>query len=284
MATVKRIIHLSDLHIGFEDLEQRFIKLVDMLAILKSEKERYVVVITGDITEAATKEFYAKAADCIDYLRQFCHKVLIAPGNHDYAVGILHAKKKVKEFKDAFLEGYQGTYPKVDIVGEQGEDKIAFIALDSLEGELKGLQSFGADGEIGKPQLKRLAEILESAKVRDCACRVIYLHHHPLYYAHELHGWIHDLKDIKKLQDVILGYQLKYVEKPISAILFGHEHSRKTYPGIWNGAAPLCVSRAYDGGSSTRKGNIPCIHRIIDFSREARLDYDADFLRGYPVP
>ena len=284
MATVKKIIHLSDIHIGFEDLEQRFIWLVDMLSILKSEKDRYVVIITGDITDAATKDFYAKAANCIAYLKQFCHKVLIAPGNHDYAVGFWHEKRKAKEFKDVFLDGYQGTYPKVDIVGETGEVKIAFIALDSLEGEMKGLQSLGADGEIGKPQLKRLADILESVKVRDCAYRVIYLHHHPLYYSHDIHGWMHDLKDLKRLQDVIIGYQLKYVDKPVNALLFGHEHSRKTYPGIWNGAAPLGISRMYDGGSSTRKGNIPCVHRVIDFNREARLDYDADLLRGYPVP
>ena len=284
MATVKKIIHLSDLHIGFEDLEQRFIWLVDRLSVLKSEKDRYVVVITGDVTDAAKKDFYARAADCINYLRQFCYKVLIAPGNHDYAVGIWHDQKKVKEFKETFLEGYQGTYPKLDIIGEPAEDKIAFIALDSLEGELKGIQSLGADGEIGKPQLKRLAEILESANVLNCAYRVIFLHHHPLYYAHEFHGWIHDLKDIKKLQEVIIAYQLRHVDKPVSALLFGHEHSRATYPGIWNGAAPLMISRAYDGGTSTRKGNPPCIHRVIDLSREARLDYDADFLRGYPVP
>ena len=49
--TMKKIIHLSDLHIGHEGMYERFRELIRRLTLLKQPAANYVVVITGDLVE-----------------------------------------------------------------------------------------------------------------------------------------------------------------------------------------------------------------------------------------
>ena len=48
---MKKIIHLSDLHVGYKDLGERFQCIADDIIFLKQPAANYVIVITGDLAE-----------------------------------------------------------------------------------------------------------------------------------------------------------------------------------------------------------------------------------------
>jgi 3',5'-cyclic AMP phosphodiesterase CpdA len=274
---MKKIIHLSDLHIGYSDMYERMQHILKLICFTKPEAGNYVIVITGDLVENATESKYQQAKECVDYLRSQNYTVLPIPGNHDYSEFLFHSKKNVKKFKKAFFKEdddffttYEGKYPKLDIVGD--EEKIAFIGLDSMADELHWYDCMWANGEIGEKQLDRMDERLREDRVIDCKYKVVYLHHHPFNPLNPLH----ELKDADHFKARLKNYM---EEDPrnhnLDAILFGHNHFGK----VWNGQ--LGVSRCYDGGTSTLKDKKTCEHRVIDLSRDAINDYDGDFLRGY---
>ncbi len=57
---MKKIIHLSDLHIGYSDMLERFQHIIKMISFTKPEAENYIIVITGDLVEGATEKKYEK--------------------------------------------------------------------------------------------------------------------------------------------------------------------------------------------------------------------------------
>ncbi len=270
---MKKIIHFSDLHIGYGDLEERFIHTIQVMNALKRPQSNYVVVIAGDLVERAMGDNYEIAGELVKYMRDLGYTVLAVPGNHDYARLMFHWKRNVKKFKKNYFGDETVTYPKLDILGGEGE-KIAFMGLDSMAEELHFYDSMWANGELGKKQLGRLKDMLYSEEVEHCAYKVVYLHHHPF----EPISNTHKLKDADDLCNLLMGYNNDVNGRHrIDALLFGHNHFGKK----WNGY--LGIPRCYDGGSTTRKGDGPVEHRVIDLSRDAALDYDGDFLRGYPI-
>lgn len=205
------------------------------------------------------KGIYDEAKTHLNRLKDAGFTVLVIPGNHDYGTGIIANKKYVKQFKDCFYGNTNLNYPKLDII-----KNIAFIGLDSMEAEIGTLDRLSAEGELGKPQLERLAEILKKDKVIKCDYRVVYLHHHPFHFILTM-----QLKDSDEL-----GKILK--RSKIDALLFGHNHYGKPWHGKWD------IKRAYDGGTCTGKGQYPNPHRVIDLSREPGDDYDGEFSDNIP--
>jgi 3',5'-cyclic AMP phosphodiesterase CpdA len=257
---MKKVIHLSDVHIGCEGMYERFRDVIRHLAMIKQPAVNYVVVITGDIVDEASDENYSMAKECLDILTSGGYRVLIVPGNHDYGSGNCADKKWVKKFKKQFFSSDQVGYPKLDII-----DGMAFIGLDSMEKELGTWDRRGANGELGKNQLNKLDAMLGSNKVHACEKTVIYLHHHPVDPIPQ-----HELKDAKGLGKVVSKYK-----DSIQAVLFGHLHLGKKSNG-WCG-----IERVYDAGATTMKDGAPGSHRVIDLAREPIYDYDADFHGKY---
>ena len=67
---MKKIIHLSDLHIGFEDLSSRFDEITNNIIFAKQPASEYIIVITGDIVDDATSPtYYEQAQGHIEKLR-----------------------------------------------------------------------------------------------------------------------------------------------------------------------------------------------------------------------
>lgn len=255
---MKKIVHFGDLHIGYKDLGERFNCICSNLIFEKEPAEDYVVVITGDLVDNALEPAnFTEAKMYIEKLEERGFKVLVVPGNHDYGNGAYGRKKYVAQFKDVFFGTTDIEYPKLDII-----ENIAFIGLDSMAEELDWTDRLFAQGELGSKQLKRLKTMLASAEVSNCEYRVVYLHHHPFDPR-----FLRELKDANKL-----GLILQASGK-IDALLYGHNHHGKKHNGKWK------IHRCYDAGSTTSKENAPAYHRIIDFLRDARWDYDAD-LRG----
>lgn len=263
---MRKIIHLSDLHIGYGDLGERFNCIVNNIIYLKEPAEQYVIVITGDIVDAATNPWnYDEAKTYFEKLEEAGFTVLVVPGNHDYGTGVWGSKRYIRLFKDTFFGNPQIEYPKLNIL-----DEIAFIGLDSMAEELNWDDRMFAEGELGDAQLGRLDTLLDSDPVKACKYKVVYLHHNP-------HKPIplHRLKDAEELGEIL-------EPKKVDALLYGHNHAGGKQNGKWG------IPRCYDGGTATRMLGGNCPHRVIDFARpnadgDARWDYDAEFLTGCGV-
>lgn len=234
---LKRIIHLSDLHIGYKGLGERFRHVASELASLKDDKlDEYVIVITGDLVDDATKsEQYLEAKASIDFLKGLGFKhVLVVPGNHDYGTGNKADECFVDLFKKTFFDDTSISYPKVDIIGG-----IAFFGLDSMAEEIWGTDRHFSQGELGKGkpgfprQLDRLKDELEKDEVKKLK-KVVYLHHHP-FDAFPLH----ELKDAMALKQIIA--------KKVDALLYGHNHRGRAGIGKWG------IPLAFESGTTTGK-------------------------------
>ncbi|MBU1086919.1 MAG: metallophosphoesterase [Candidatus Omnitrophica bacterium] len=265
---MKKIIHMSDLHIGYKNFKERFVDIIDsLLEVLPGNPGQYVVIITGDLVNNANKkDSYQEAQYGLDYLKKLGFKhVLVIPGNHDYGTGNRGKKKFIKLFKVSFY-GKEIDYPKVDII-----DNIAYIGLDSMAKELNWYNELWAQGQLGKKQLSELENILNQNKIKACSKRVIYLHHHPFKWRP-----LHELKDSRKLHKVLKKIMDKNVS--IDAVLFGHNHEGKPHNGKWG------IPRCYDAGTATLKPRpkyvdwapwfkVKASIRVIDLSRDPETDY-----------
>jgi predicted MPP superfamily phosphohydrolase len=257
---VKKIIHLSDLHIGHEDCGEKFRNLIENITFLKQPARNYIIVITGDIVDNAHHNKYIdEAVEAIQTLEERGYKVLVVPGNHDYGTGTFGNRVFVGLFKEKYYSTRKISYPKLDII-----DKIAFIGLDSTAEELHWLDRFLSEGELGRGQLSRLKKMLEKPELLNRK-KVVYLHHHPFDFKIGM-----QLKDSEELKIII--------ENKIDMLLFGHYHADpssagKIYHGIWG------IKRCYNAGSSTHKNGNTGFHRIINLSdADPRKDYDGNFI------
>ena len=260
---MKKIIHMSDLHVGYEDNAERFYEIIEKIKFQKGgHAGEYVIVITGDLVDDAHhSDSYRDVKMGITALREagFEH-VLLVPGNHDYGTGERGDKKFVKLFQQEFY-GDEREFPRKDII-----EDIVFIGLDSMTEELHWYDEIWAEGELGDRQLYSLKEILKQGDVSSCQKRVIYLHHHPFDFRP-----LHQLKDSSKLKGVLTGAIKEGIS--IDAILYGHNHEGNEHNGKWG--IPLC----YDAGSATLKPRPKYVDwlpwfktrssiRVIDFERE----------------
>ena len=53
---MKKIIHLTDTHIGYQDLSTTLGDMVTRIIFTKEEASNYVIVHTGDVVEDATRD------------------------------------------------------------------------------------------------------------------------------------------------------------------------------------------------------------------------------------
>ncbi len=257
---MKRIIHLSDPHMGFSNLSQRFRSIVDNILFAMHPAERFVIVITGDLVDQAGRPVnYVAAVRQLRRLRLAGFTVLLVPGNHDYGNGLVGDKRFVQRFKQAFFGTLDFEYPLLDVI-----EGTAFIGLDSMAQELDWDDRLFAEGELGSAQLSRLDEMLKSRPVLAARQRVVYLHHHPFDSLP-----LHQLKD-----SAALGMVLRR-RGNIDALLYGHNHAARKRNGMWG------IARCYDGGSATRKLGAAGVHRVIDLRRDPRLDWAGDFHGNY---
>lgn len=197
---------------------------------------------------------YFRMKSFIRALERSGYIVLIAPGNHDYGTGGWGFSFFIRIFKKVYYNNPSVTFPKLNII-----DHNAFIALDSMEGVLKGHVTFFAQGKLGKPQLDAVSKLMYSPAVIACDYIILYLHHHPFDYRPFM-----QLLDSEKLGEII--------EKKVDILLFGHFHEReeeeegKNFHGIWS------IHPCYNAGSSTGKDNKQGRIRLIAPEEERMYD------------
>ncbi len=257
---MKKIIHLSDLHVGYQDCSEKFRAIIDNITFLKQPAKNYIIVITGDIVENANHSAYIdEAVAAIEQLKERGYKVLVVPGNHDYGTGTVGDRKFVDIFKIRYFGSKRISYPILNII-----DDIAFIGLNSTAEELHRIDRFFSEGELGEAQLRRLKRMLNKTEIASLK-KVVYLHHHPFDFKFGMQ--LKDTNDLKKI-----------IENKIDMLLFGHYHANaatagKIFHGAWG------IPRCYNAGSSTHKNGDIGFQRVIDLSRsDPRFDYDGNFI------
>jgi 3',5'-cyclic AMP phosphodiesterase CpdA len=243
---MKQIIHLSDIHVGYRDMRERFQEIARNLIARMQPASDYVVVITGDLVEKPEDDTrqYQAIYDVIADLQDADFTVLMVPGNHDYNDGLMLAERFVLRFKETFYADANVTYPKVDLI-----EDIAFLGLDTMAEELHWYDRLFADGELGNAQLQRLDSLLADSTVASCAHRVVYMHHHPF-----------DPLPFSQLKDSEKLYRVLDKHGNIDVLLFGHKHFGRVRNGGWG------IPRCYDGGTATGKKPGVVRHRLIDFT------------------
>lgn len=259
---MKKIIHLSDIHVGYRSMLERFQEIARNLAATMQPASDYVVVITGDLVEKPEDDTrqYQAIYDVIAGVRDVGFTVLMVPGNHDYNDGLVLAEKYVPRFKETFYADPSVTYPKVDLI-----EGVAFLGLDTMAEELHWYDRLFADGELGDAQLQRLDSLLADSMVAACEHRVVYMHHHPFDPLP-----LSQLKDSEKLHGILDKH------RNVDVLLFGHKHFGRVRNGGWG------IPRCYDGGTATGKRPGVVRHRVIDFTLSPDQDREVRLLDDEP--
>ena len=214
------IVHLSDLHIGLRAAEtQRFKKITDLIA---KHYQGAPVLITGDITDSATKSQMQSARKMLEDLSK-TNPILAVPGNHDYAwKGNILRDSGWKDWVDhlgspmgwkkdeVHWMGVDFEPEGVDGLGVWKDESVVYFGIDS--GDPNDRQ-ISARGWISKKLANSLADSLQQYAGKT---RIAFLHHHPF-----TEGFFTKLRGAKRLMESLKGN--------CELLLFGHNHEY----GLW---------------------------------------------------
>ena len=172
-----------------------------LVADLKAQDADHIAV-TGDLTNIALKEEFARARDWLNALGS-PENVSVIPGNHDVYVsqGLAYALTQW----GPYMGNDDGTvgFPYLRRRGD-----LALIGLSS------GVATapFMATGRVGEAQLAKLGPLLDAMKKEGCF-RVVMVHHPPISQA----------KSHKRLIDAAALKQV-LAEHGAELLLHGHDH------------------------------------------------------------
>lgn len=168
----KKILHLSDIHIGRPEAMQRCAWLKQHLFSILPNVDR--VVVTGDLFDTPSKNLRASFDEFLnDLRRQTSEDVLVIPGNHD-------VRKKGNAF-ERFGQNfkYVADLEWKRVVPDDNIEAFFFSFNSSEEGNF-------ATGLVSKQQRINVATIYESFlrsdPRRESYIRIALVHHHPIPY------------------------------------------------------------------------------------------------------
>ncbi len=231
----KQLIHISDLHIGLRSQESNLTRLT--IKKISADYPDVPVIITGDLTDSATKNQFKNARAILDELAK-TNPILAVPGNHDYAwKGNILNPNGWENWAEHFGSplGWNRPSPvhwmekdrtpgNVEGLGVWEDGSIVYFGIDSGDPRDKQVS---ARGYISKSLANALKNLLISHSGKT---RIALLHHHP--FTGVLTHIFTALKGSKLLMDALRGN--------CELLLFGHEHEY----GIWRNydSIPLIVS------------------------------------------
>jgi 3',5'-cyclic AMP phosphodiesterase CpdA len=212
----QKIIHLSDLHISTESKPEvsRFRQVAESIS---KHYSGVPVLITGDITNSATKPQMQLARSCIEELAK-TNLVLMVPGNHDYgALGNFHRWAAPQRWNETlgtpFGPGVQARRwmtateePNVEGMGVYEHGHCVFVGVDSGDPTDKAAMARGII-------TAQLADALKTTLMgHSDRFRVVFLHHHPF-----TEDMFMELTGADRL--------MASLEGNCELLLFGHHHS-----------------------------------------------------------
>ena len=220
-----RIFHLSDLHVGRS--EERDGAVRSLLGRVAQEMASdpgaldtpplECLMLTGDIVQKPTRANYRSAARLLDGVCGLAHKLLLVPGNHDFAKGLgnSYSDRYVTRFADLAMqlgsgESFAGKICHPIVLDDGAGTRALVVGLDSVlrtEGPLDW-----SCGEIGEEQRNVLLGLLSDAQHGGLR-KIVYLHHIPHKVPEYPEFMI--LKDWERLMHVVAGRA--------DVLAFGHQ-------------------------------------------------------------
>lgn len=244
-----RILHLSDLHFGTEDVD-----VMQALLRLGHQLKPSLYLLSGDITQRARRSQFAAAGA---FVQQLAAPLLAVPGNHDLPLFNLPVR---------LLNPY-GNYRRVfgnELEPQFETPELLVIGVNTTR------PARHKDGEVSPAQIKQVAQQLRQAPANQL--RVVMLHH-PVRAVEE--------SDVSNL---LIGRDQAvpaWVDAGMDLLLAGHIHLPYQVP-----LQSSCAERrawaiqAGTGISRRVRGAIPNSINLIDYRpgrprrcRIARWDY-----------
>lgn len=221
----RKILHLSDLHIGephgrftllrraagrYDDRNQKRLRRIVERINGRYDWAECVVAVTGDLTDRSMQREYGEA---VAILSGLLPPVVVMPGNHDVTsparLGMGYSTEGHARYREAHwaITGRLASFPQVHDYGAW-----RLITLDSSAHDERG--TLFARGRIGHAQLATLA-----AELADPRPTVVALHHHPARWSPTL-----AVDDADEL--------LAVCDRPHVMMMCGHRHEPAHFPAI----------------------------------------------------
>jgi 3',5'-cyclic AMP phosphodiesterase CpdA len=210
------VAHLSDLHFGADDAA-----IVSELADDVSRLSPHVVVVSGDVTQRASRRQFISAGAFLDRLPV---KPIIVPGNHDIAPLHRPIERALRP-----LEAFARHLGHLDSI--HSDEAMLIVGLDTTA------PFRWKEGRIGRSEEKRIRAMIaemegDLGRDGDERIRIAFMHH-PNAVDHD---------GIRKIDG--LG---------IDVILAGHAHTPETRI-VSTGNGTTILSRTGTGCSRRRRG------------------------------
>ena len=210
------------------------------------------VVVTGDITSAASNAEYSTVAA---WLRRYGDPgwLTAVPGNHD--TSLRDSAERIWQHWASYVSSDEAARLAHEAVPEQGfptlriRNGLALVGVCSARPSALGL----ARGEVGSEQMLRLEWLLDTLRERDL-CRVVLTHYPPF---DDGISWRRRLKDSAQLRKVLehSGAEL---------VLHGHLHRTSfcTIPGRDGDVPVVGVPSASGAGGKGHEGSRYHVYRV----------------------
>lgn len=261
-----KVIHLSDLHIGKSDNIEKCNKIADWILENQDIHQSELVIISGDLVDDGQTWQFQQAREFLARLQDNGFTVLVAPGNHDY--GPDGYRESLTSKRDFFeLISNIKEYPAVfEIEGQ------AIILLDTMAEEIRNIDIWGAQGNLGLDQLQKLDRILDELAENPAIENILLaMHHHPFDYL-----FYHGLRDNADLKGVIARRR----DSPprVNVLLFGHKHTEKRFNDPEDNKEDLFgIEMIYASGQSVeRKNDGKMVLPVIDLKNKTIERYFID--------
>ena len=141
-----RILHISDIHIGRDEDEDKNFDVVVQHIIDKGEngwkENKPIILITGDIVNDGEEVQFLHARNYLYRLQNAGFTIRLIPGNHDYGKkGNWAEEENYEKFKEYFSIFHEIEYPFCESLNDH-----FFIGLNSMKAESDGFDKIFADG------------------------------------------------------------------------------------------------------------------------------------------
>lgn len=232
------VLHLSDLHFGPAHRFQRFprspvrepTRLEETLirSLEFYQKRPDIIVVSGDLSDAAETSQFNNAQRCICALQQHfgidTDRVIVVPGNHD-----VHWDSEPEERFETYSSFSQVLYGdglrkspflRVKVVKLENKPMVAILGLDSCVVESPERAGIGY---VGTVQMDRASELMKRETKDDVECvKIAVLHHHLLPVT-----TLRSLPDQGKYFSLVTDAAMvlsRLQQEGVNLVLHGHQH------------------------------------------------------------
>lgn len=199
-----RILHLSDLHIGYHEQDKRLIETLDWAVNFHVD----IAVITGDLTEHGLLEEYKALRTILD---RYELSFVTVPGNHD--------KREFFRMPQNYLAYFPASRFPTVVSFSQECRALHFICMNS-NGHFPIRKREWARGSISHREIRRMLSLLSDLH----GIKIVLLHHHPIVipqYERFLE-WFMILRNAP-------FFMSSFFQGRGDIVLHGHKHSSMNY-------------------------------------------------------